>query len=171
MKIKSNQAVLLVLAALAVAIAILTWANAPHGSADGRIAIVLDGVTLRTWSMQEIAALPAVDVQKAISSASHADESGNFRCVDLRVLLDMTDKDLLDNDARVIARASDGYTAAFSADEIRTGGNILVAYAKDGTDLGTMDDGGTGPFRMIIRDDAFGTRGTKYLIEIEIEAD
>ena len=30
--------------------------------------------------------------------------------------------------------------------------------------------GGTGPFRVIIRDDAFGTRGTKHLIEIEIEA-
>ena len=65
---------------------------------------------------------------------------------------------------------SDGYTATFSADEIRTGGNILVAYAMDGASLGTMAAGGTGPFRIIIRDDVFGTRGVKYLIEIEIEA-
>ena len=171
MKIKSNLAVLLVLTVLAAVIAILAWANAPRGNAEGRIAIVMDGVTLRAWSMQEIKALPAVDVQKTINSASYADDSGNFRCVDLRVLLDLTGEDLLASDARIIARASDGYTASFTADEIRSGGNILVAYAKDGSDLGTMTDGGTGPFRIIIRDDMFGTRGTKYLIEIEIEAD
>ena len=77
MKTKSNLAVLLVLTALAAAFAILAWANAPRGNVDGSIAIVMDGVTLRTWSLQEITALPAVDVQKAISSASHADENGN----------------------------------------------------------------------------------------------
>jgi DMSO/TMAO reductase YedYZ molybdopterin-dependent catalytic subunit len=169
MKKKRDLKIPIVLLALAIVIGLLAWANAPRPHADSTLTISRGGVVLRTWTLAEIQALPSVELAKDYQSANHADESGVFRGVTLRTLLDQVDDRLIAGAARIIARASDGYVSTFTPAEVLAPDNIIVAYSKDGTGLGSLADGGTGPFRIIIREDAFGQRATKYLTEIEVD--
>jgi len=166
---RGNGLILLTLLILAILTGVLAWANAPPPGTDATLTIEKDGVVLKVWTLEQIRALPASEVTKNIQSASHPAESGVFRGVALYVLLEQTETDLLTGAANIITRAADGYTVSFTAGEILPDGNIIVAYARDGQPLGRLADGGTGPCRIIIRDDAFGTRGTKYLTAIEVD--
>lgn len=168
MKQRNNLIIWLTMLGLAVLVAVLAWSNAPRPGEDAVLSIVKDGAVLQVWTMAQIQDLPAVELEKDIRSASHADERGVYRCVALGTLLDQTDPNWRTAASRIMTRAADGYVSTFTSTESGLDNNILVAYAKDGLPLGNLADGGTGPFRIIIRDDPFGTRATKYLIEIEV---
>ena len=43
-----------------------------------------------------------------------------------------------------------------------------MVYEKDGAPLSSREEGGTGPLRILITDDPFGNRSTKYLAQIEV---
>jgi hypothetical protein len=45
----------------------------------------------------------------------------------------------------------------------------MIAYLCDGKGLGTLKEGGTGPLRVIVLNDAFGTRCCKYVYKIEVK--
>lgn len=166
---RGNWLILLTLLILAVLIGVLAWANAPPSGEGTTITIKKDGIVLKVWTLERISALPYREISKNIQSASQQDESGLYRGVALSLLLEQTGPGLPADGDQIITRAADGYTAAFSVDEVLLDGNIIVAYARDGQPLGDRADGGSGPFRIIIRDDAFGTRGTKFLTIIEVE--
>jgi len=166
---RSNFLILLTLLILAVLIVVLTRANAPPPREEATLTIIRGGAVLQIWTLEQIKALPDSKLIKNNQSASHQAESGVYSGVALSVLLEQTEPGLLTGAAEIITRAADGYTASFSVDEIMLEGNIIIAYAKDGQPLGQMADGGSGPFRIIIRDDVFGTRETKYLTEIEVD--
>lgn len=65
--------------------------------------------------------------------------------------------------------AADGYTVALTGDEVRMEDNVYIVYEQAGKDLGIREDGGTGPYRLIIRKDEFAQRWNKYLMEIELQ--
>lgn len=158
-----------VLLVLAAAIGVLARLNAPGPDADaGSIAVFRDGESVRTYTMEEIKALPSITVHKEIVSSSHDNDEGDFTGVPLRALLDGADPALLEEGVSVAVKAADGYVSAYAAEEVAESDNILLAYAKDGTGLGTLEDGGTGPFRIVIQEDEFGNRSTKYVYQIEV---
>jgi hypothetical protein len=68
----------------------------------------------------------------------------------------------------IIAHGADGYSVAYSVDEVFTGENIYIAYMEDGKFLGDMEDGGRGPFEIIVLKDQFSNRRCKWLIRIEV---
>ena len=168
---KKKQTIIIasVVALLVVAVALLAWLNRPKGEIiSGSIRVIHNGETLRTFTMEEIAAMPYVEVEKEIVSSSYANEAGLYRGVPLRALLGVVDESLLDGASRIISRAEDGFVTAYSAAEVAESDSVIVAYQRDGESLGTKADGGSGPFRIVIVDDEFGNRSTKYLYEIEV---
>lgn len=70
---------------------------------------------------------------------------------------------------QVITKAVDGYTVALSMAEVLEDDNVYIVYQRDGEDLGTKEDGGSGPYQVVIRQDQFGQRWNKYLMEIELQ--
>jgi len=168
MKPRSNLVIGLALIILATLIGVLAWANAPRSREAATLTVMRGGAVLQAFTLEQIQKMPSVELAKNIQSANHTDERGVYRGVELRVLLDQAVPDWPTSSSQIIARAADGYTATFAPDEIGFANNIVIVYAKDGLPLGSLTDGGSGPFRIIIREDAFGTRGTKYLIEIEV---
>lgn len=158
-----------VVVVLAAAITLLAILNAPKDAVQvGTVTVVKDGQTLRTFTMEEIQALPYVEVEKEISSASFANESGLFRGTPMRTLLEAADANWQIGAVQVVARAQDAFVGAFSAEEVAMDDNVLVVYAKDGESLGTMEQGGSGPLRVIAQRDPYGNRSTRYLYQLEV---
>jgi DMSO/TMAO reductase YedYZ molybdopterin-dependent catalytic subunit len=170
MKRKTQAAIVVaVTIVLAAAVVALAQMNRPHVAVEpGTIAVTRAGKTLKVFTLAQVKELPSVQAKKTIRSSSHPSETGTFTGVPLRELLDDVDPALLKSASQVVTRATDGYVAALAADEVSTGSNVLLAYAKNGKGLGTSRDGGTGPFRIIILTDPFGNRCTKWVNQIEL---
>lgn len=170
-EVKRRQVTIVVatLFALAVAVVLLAQLNRSDVAvAGGSVAVTRDGASLRSFTMAEVRALRSASAEKAIVSSSHDDEKGTFTGVPLRDLLAEVDPDLLDEAKQIVVRATDGYVSAFGVDEVRGSDDVLLVYAKDDASLGTDEDGGTGPFRIVVLSDPYGNRCTKWVNEIEI---
>ena len=170
MKKKNTFIILAILLVLAAAIVLLSWLNARQGLGGeiGSLTISRNGEILRVFTMDEIRAMPYIEQDQEIVSSSHQNERGVFRGVPLRALLEDADPELLQDAVTIVSRAEDAFVMAYSADEVLDSDDIFVAYSKDGNSLGTMEGGGSGPFRIIIIGDPFGNRSTRFLIEIEV---
>ena len=156
-------AVLIVLAAAAL---ILSALNRPDAPDPGRVS-VSRGETEKVYTMAEIAALPYVEVEKEIVSSSFENDEGVFRGVPLRALLGDAGIDLSDA-AQVIIRSEDGFVSVCPAEEVRESDSAILVYMKNGEGLGGQDDGGSGPFRVLMTDDEFGNRSAKYVCALEV---
>jgi len=75
----------------------------------------------------------------------------------------------LDNKTQVIVKAVDGYTVALTAAEVRKDDNVYIVYKNNGEYLQEKSKGGTGPYRIVIRDDQFGQRWCKFVMEVNIK--
>ncbi len=75
----------------------------------------------------------------------------------------------LDNKNQVIVKAVDGYTVALTAAEVRKDDNVYIVYKNSGEYLQEKSKGGTGPYRIVIRDDQFGQRWCKFVMEVNIK--
>lgn len=69
---------------------------------------------------------------------------------------------------QVLTRAADGYTVALTPDEVMDDDNVYIVYMVDGEPMASREEGGSGPYQVVIRKDEFGQRWNKYLMEIEI---
>lgn len=162
---------LLVMAAI---VGVLAYINAPRdvpaGQSGEMLRVVQGENTLKTYTMASLQALPAISAEKEIVSGSHANDSGVFMGVALHQLLaDAAGADALAQAKKIYVYAQDGYMTSYKMSEIANNDNFMLAYSKDGKSLGSMADGGTGPVRLLVVSDEFGTRSTKYAYKIEIK--
>lgn len=75
----------------------------------------------------------------------------------------------LEDKSQVIIRSVDGYTVALSPEEVAEDENVYIVYEMDGKPLGTKEDGGSGPYQVVIRKDPFGQRWAKFVVEVELQ--
>jgi hypothetical protein len=169
MKKRSTIIIIAVLVFLATAIGVLVQLNKSDVQVQqGSVAITKDSQVLAELTMDDITAMDYIEVEKEIVSSNHANDEGLFRGVPVHQILEQTVQDFASEATQVVIYAQDGYVTAFSMDEITESDNIFLAYSKNGQGLGTLDDGGTGPFRIIIQEDEFGTRSVKYVNQIQL---
>ena len=108
MKKKGYIAVAAALIVLIAAVIVLLKLNAPKSEMlPGSVSVIKDGAVLRTYTMEDITAMPYVEYFKEIRSSSTAGEKGTYRGVPLRQLLNSIDESLLPGSGKVIARAQD----------------------------------------------------------------
>lgn len=173
MKKRSAAIIAAVLLILAAAIGVLVWINGQENAGRsverGNLAVTKDGETLAVFTLEDLKAMEAVEVEKTITSASEEDVTGVFRGPSVQTVIDAADSTALDGAAQVLARSEDGFVMGFSVDEVRQGDNIFIACSQDGEDLKSMDEGGAGPLRIVVQADSFGNRSAKYLCELEVE--
>lgn len=109
------------------------------------------------------------DEFEAILDTSTTDPSlHKYRGVEIKDILNFYNIDLKDKKA-VIVTGVDGYSVAYSIDELLVDSNIYIAYMEDGKYLGQRKDGGRGPYESIVVSDSFSNRRCKWIIEIEVK--
>lgn len=69
---------------------------------------------------------------------------------------------------QLIVRGIDGYTVAFSIDELMDEDNIYLAYKMNGKYLDRKERGGSGPYQIVVKKDQFSQRWCKFVVELEI---
>lgn len=83
-------------------------------------------------------------------------------------------KDLLNNNninfdnKIIIVKAVDGYSVAYSHEEVSQDKNVYIAFMEDDKYLGSRDSGGRGPYESIVVSDIFSNRRCKWITEIEV---
>lgn len=132
------------------------------------IAIEADGERLVTFTMEELRALPPVEVEKTITSGEKKEEHGLYKGVPIEKLLDRADESWREKYKSFTLWGGDGYASAISKSDIIEGENVLIVYEKDGKPLEHFSEGGAGPIRAIIVMDPFGNRSAQYLVKIEL---
>ncbi len=68
----------------------------------------------------------------------------------------------------IVISGVDTFAVAYSGEEVLKDDNIYIAFMEDGEFLGTMSNGGTGPFESIIKSDQFSNRRCKWITKIEV---
>jgi len=69
----------------------------------------------------------------------------------------------------VTVTAADGYTVAVSMDKFLEDDNVYLAYMKEGVPIGSREEGGKGPYQMIISKDKFSQFWCNYALEADIK--
>lgn len=84
-------------------------------------------------------------------------------------------KDLLNNNnvnfqnKTIIIKAADGYSVAYSYEEVLIDKNVYIAFMEDKIFLGSRETGGRGPYESIVVSDNFSNRRCKWITEIEVK--
>jgi len=131
------------------------------------ISIVKDGKTADKITLEEIKKMQPLNVKLTIRSSSRKDETSVYTGVQAKDILNQADPELLKKYSKFIFTAGDGYSAAFTAKEINRDQDVMLIYSRNGKSLEPYNDGGTGPMRLVVRSDTYGTRSVMYLTKIQ----
>lgn len=167
-----NRTVLISLGVLVVAVCVFAYLNAAdsedrlRNQREAQIFVVAGGDRTPV-DFDAILKLEEYSFEATLRSSDGTVRDHTYGGVRMRDLLDHSGVDLAGAE-QVITHAVDGYTVALSADEVLQEDNVYVVYMIDGEPMAPREDGGSGPYQLVIREDEFGQRWNKYLMEIEV---
>ncbi|WZL72375.1 hypothetical protein QBE52_14945 [Clostridiaceae bacterium 35-E11] len=75
----------------------------------------------------------------------------------------------LKNKSAVVVKAIDGYTVAVDIEKVLADDNVYLTYMREGEGLGNKEDGGSGPYQMIISKDPFSQYWCKFALEADAQ--
>lgn len=129
--------------------------------------IVKKGDLETVLGYESIKALGEVDFSAILDTSTSDPEEHTYTGVPLKKVIEETGISLNEKD-KVVIRAIDGYTVAFTIDEVLDEDNVYMAYGMDGKPLKSKSKGGSGPYQIIVRKDQFSQRWCKFVVEIEV---
>ncbi|HAE43284.1 MAG TPA: hypothetical protein DCG34_10280 [Clostridiales bacterium] len=136
---------------------------------NNAIFVVLnDGKEVTSFNMSEIQAIGEVEFNATLRSSGSEPKEHVYTGVLLKSIFANANISIEGKDA-VIVTAADGYTVAVTIDKLMDDDNVYLAYKKDGELSGTKEDGGSGPYQMIIRKDPFSQFWCKFAISAELK--
>ncbi|MCL2392803.1 MAG: molybdopterin-dependent oxidoreductase [Oscillospiraceae bacterium] len=165
---KSTKIIIIILCALALAVVVLAILH--QGNISERLELQADGAFLVTVgadthhvSMSDLRSIGAVAV-----SSSPRGVSRDFTGVPLVRIFDYFGIDYFEAET-VIFTALDGFVTAISIAEALDETNTFIVFEEDGQPLGTREEGGLGPYMVVVARDQFPNRWARYLMEITLQ--
>lgn len=73
----------------------------------------------------------------------------------------------LEGKEAVILTAADGYATSIEVKKVLENDNVYVAYMREGEAIGTKEEGGKGPYQVIISKDQFSQHWCKYALSAD----
>ncbi|QRN84731.1 molybdopterin-dependent oxidoreductase [Clostridia bacterium] len=157
---------------LVLAVGVLAWLNGDRVAEKKKIeedaAFVVklqdDSVTYHLSDLKEM----GPDTFSAVLKTNGKDPINyEYEGVELRKVLSAAGIDVAQYDT-VILTAIDGYSVAYSAEEVLQEKNVYLVYAREGELLETGENGGRGPYQTIVASDQFSNRRCKFAVEVEV---
>jgi len=100
-------------------------------------------------------------------SASPRGQLRNFTGVPLVAILDYFYIDYSEV-GTVVFTSLDGFAAAISIEEATDETNTFIVFKESGQALGTREEGGLGPYMVVVALDQFPNRWARYLMEVTL---
>ena len=120
------------------------------------LTIVADGKEYEV-TFDDILALEEIEFPAVLKSSGKPPVDTTYTGVELKAILAQQEI-ATEGKTQVITKAVDGYTVALSLEEVLEDDNVYIVYKRDGKDLGTREEGGSGPYQVVVRQDQFGQR-------------
>ncbi len=127
---------------------------------DAEIRIVVEGEREHTVDFDMI-----MDVKEHQFTVDRQDDDHTYTGVLIGTILEAVDADVQGAE-QFVAKATDGYTVAIPASEFVGGDTVFLVYKINDAPLSPAGEGGSGPYRLVVKDDEFGQRWVKHLAEI-----
>ena len=126
------------------------------------------GNEVETVSMSFVKKQGETTFSKDLDTSDSGPEEHTYTGVPLKNVISEVDINLEDK-SQVVVKAIDGYTVALTAKEVREDDNVYLIYQSDGEPLKSKKEGGTGPYRLVIKNDQFGQRWCKFVTEVNVK--
>lgn len=120
------------------------------------------------FNLDEISELGEEEFTADLKSSGKAAETNIYTGVPVKNIFGEKDMEIK-RDLQIIVTSVDGYVVALESDEILEEDNVYLAYKENGELLKTREDGGSGPYQLIIREDQFSQRWCKHVVEILLD--
>lgn len=136
-----------------------TLANAEIVLVDGDNNIVIGINDICNYTGENFSAVLDTSTTDAVEQ--------NYTGVQLKDILNKYNINL-SNKKSIILSAVDGYSVAYSVEEVLLDKNVYITYKQDGKYLKSKDEYGRGPYESIVVSDKFSNRRCKWLTKIEV---
>lgn len=135
---------------------------------DAIFIIYEEGEEVASYNMLEIQQLDEKKFNATLDTSSSRPKEYNYTGVLLKDIFIQSGITLDDKEMATVTGA-DNYTVALSIDKILEDDNIFLAYKREDKPLGSIKDGGSGPYQLIIRKDQFSQYWCKYALKADIK--
>ncbi|HZX21149.1 MAG TPA: molybdopterin-dependent oxidoreductase [Clostridia bacterium] len=169
----NKKTVFIIVAILVVIVGISAYLNSDYikGRKDIHVnaeVIIKEGNKETLLTFNEIKKLGEEKFKANLKSSGNPPVEHSYTGVPLKNVIKKANPDIEDR-TQVIVRAVDGFTSAYNISEVLEDNNMYLAYMMDGELLKSRENGGDGPYQIIIRKDQFSQRWAKYVLEIELQ--
>ncbi len=127
-----------------------------------------EGREVALVKLEDIEKLNPIEFIESLKSSGQKAEVNKYKGVLLRDILAARGESL-EGKSQVTIRSIDGYAVALSAEEVGEEDNVYIVYEANGEPLASKDEGGSGPYQIVIRNDPFGQRWAKFVVEVDLE--
>jgi len=134
---------------------------------DAVFLILVEGEEVASYTMTEIQELEEETFTATLDTSSTDPKKYNYTGVLLKDIIHKAEVDLEDKKL-VAVTGADSYTVGLSIDKLSEDDNVYLTYKREGLPLGTREDGGSGPYQLIIRKDQFSQNWCKYAVKADI---
>lgn len=125
------------------------------------------GEFLVSYTMKEIRQIGEEQFEATLNTSNTKAKKYEYTGVLLKKIFE-TSEIKIDNKEMVSVTGADGYTVAVSMNKIIEKDNVYLAYKRQDMPLGTREDGGSGPYQLIIRKDSFSQNWCKYVVKVDV---
>lgn len=165
---KSTKMIVIIVAVLGVAVAVLAYLN--HGIISERLALLEEGTfmissddTTHHVSIHDLMEIGVHDI-----SASPRGELRTFTGVPIVYILRHFDIDYSEASS-VLFLSLDGFATTITIAEALNANNAFVVFEESGELLGAREEGGLGPYMIVMAEDPFPNRWARYLMEVRLQ--
>lgn len=131
--------------------------------------VIKEGETEKLIEKEFIYSHPeAISFPAIVRSSGEKPVETEYKGIELTKLLSSLDVDFTSRD-KVTFNAVDGYRIILSIEEIEDPSNVYLTFERDGDLLKSKNQGGNGPFQLVIRRDPFSQRWIKHVDQIILE--
>ncbi|MFO7928200.1 MAG: molybdopterin-dependent oxidoreductase [Candidatus Humimicrobiaceae bacterium] len=171
---RKNTIIIVLVAVLAVAVGVAAFLNSGNLTEKRKMQqeakVVLkdrDG-EIETIGLGYITGLHPVEFSATLDTSNSGPREQLYTGIELKKIFSSLGIDSRDY-STVLVKAVDGYTVALTMEEVLKESNIYLAYQMNGESLGTKEEGGSGPYQLIVREDQFSQRWCKFVTEVILE--
>lgn len=174
MQKKHNIIIIVVIVFLIVIIGITAYLNRDNVSRKIKLnneavfSIMDNGIEVKSYNMSEIQQLGEVEFYANLKSSGNDAVEYLYTGVPLINILEDAGVDT-DGRETAIVSAVDGYVVSVSMEKVQDAENVYLAYMRGSELLGTREDGGDGPYQLIISKDNFSQFWCKYAYSVELD--
>jgi len=166
---KSIIVVIISVIVLFAAAAALWFFNGGAGGAAARgvITFVEDGETVAVTGMDDIKGMDGGTFRAVIRSSGKKPEEVEYTGVLLGDMLAGAGINL-EGKSLITINAEDGYSTEIAVSDLEST-KIYIAYEMNGKAMKSKEQGGNGPYQLVIPSDPFSQRWIKFVCEVDVQ--